>query len=49
MASDSDKIKMSRLLKLARKFNCFYLTGKIIAFRVRRKIYRKRIASFAVA
>lgn len=28
MASNSDKIKMSRLLKLAKKFNCFYLSGK---------------------
>lgn len=27
MAADSDKIKMSRLLKLAKKFNCFYLSG----------------------
>lgn len=24
----SDDVKMSRLLKLAQKFNCFYLTGK---------------------
>lgn len=29
MAADSDKNnKMSRLLNLARKFNCFYLSGK---------------------
>lgn len=28
MAADSDKCKMSRLLNLARKFNCFYLSGK---------------------
>lgn len=29
MAADSDKNKMSRLLNLARKFNCFYLSGKM--------------------
>lgn len=28
MASDSDKLKMSRLLNLAKRFNCFLLTGK---------------------
>lgn len=27
MAADTDKNKMSRLLNLARKFNCFYLSG----------------------
>lgn len=29
MASDDDVVKMSRLLKLAQKFNCFYLKGKL--------------------
>lgn len=36
MASDSDKIKMSRLLKLAKKFNCFYLAGKLVPENCRR-------------
>lgn len=28
MASNSDNNNMSRLLKLAKKFNCFYVSGK---------------------
>lgn len=30
MAADSDRMKMSRLLNLAKKFNCFYLSGEFI-------------------
>lgn len=26
----SNEVNLSRLLKLAQKFNCFYLTGKFI-------------------
>lgn len=32
MAADSDKNKMSRLLNLARKFNCFYLSGNFFHY-----------------
>lgn len=40
----SDDVKMSRLLKLAQKFNCFYLAGKLIRqINIRVKCYCEKV------